>query len=269
MSTAGELRADESPEQLVTIEEVEHGVRVLTIVRPARRNALNFAVKARLADMVQALDSDPAVRVVVITGAGNCFVAGTDVAEMQPLTPTEHTLRATDRMFVELRRCAKPLIAAVEGYALGGGCELAMSCDLIVAAESARFGQPEIRLGVMPGAGATQRMVRTIGKYQTLRLLLTGEQIDAGAAFAMGLVSEVTPDGGALPRARELAQSIAAMPPLAVRAIKEVVQTGSDAPFDVALLLERKAFQILFDSEDQKEGMRAFLEKRLPVYRGR
>ena len=254
---------------VVTVENLDPGVRILTIARPERRNALDFAVKARLADLVAAADDDPAVRVIVITGAGNAFVAGSDVAEMRSLTPTEHTLKATDRVFVQLRRCAKPLIAAVERYALGGGCELAMSCDLIVAGEGAKFGQPEVRLGVMPGAGATQRMVRTIGKYQALRLLLTGEPIGARDAFAMGLVSEVTADGEALARAKELARTIAAMPPLAVRAIKEVVQAGSDAPLETALLLERKAFQVLFDSQDQKEGMGAFREKRPPVWRGR
>jgi enoyl-CoA hydratase len=256
------------PEQVIVVEEADHGVRLITVNRPTRRNALNLRVKQLLSDAIEALDRDPAVRVIVITGAGKCFVAGTDVAEMQPLTPTAHALLATDRMFVALRRCAKPLIAAVEGYALGGGCELALSCDLIVAGEGARFGQPEIRLGVMPGAGATQRMVRTIGKYQTLRWLLTGDQFDARSAYAIGLVSEVTEDGDALHRSMELASSIGQMPPMAVRAIKEVVQVGADAPAEAAMLLERKAFQVLFDSADQKEGMQAFLDKRPPEFRG-
>jgi enoyl-CoA hydratase len=256
------------PEQVIVVEEADHGVRLITVNRPTRRNALNLRVKQLLSDAIEALDRDPAVRVIVITGAGKCFVAGTDVAEMQPLTPTAHALLATDRMFVALRRCAKPLIAAVEGYALGGGCELALSCDLIVAGEGARFGQPEIRLGVMPGAGATQRMVRTIGKYQTLRWLLTGDQFDARSAYAIGLVSEVTEDGDALRRSMELASSIGQMPPMAVRAIKEVVQVGVDAPTEAAMLLERKAFQVLFDSADQKEGMQAFLDKRPPEFRG-
>ncbi len=253
----------------VSVEETRPGVFQVTIDRPERRNALNVAVKQRVADIVESLDGDAAAYVIVITGTGGYFVAGTDVAEMQSLTPTEHTLRATDRMFTALRRCAKPVIAAVEGYALGGGCELAMSCDLIVAGEAARFGQPEVRLGVMPGAGGTQRLVRTVGKYRALRLLLTGEHVRAADAYAMGLVSEITADGQALTRALELAEVIAGMPPLAVRAIKEVVQAGGDAPLDTALMLERKAFQVLFDSEDQKEGMRAFLEKRPPVFRGK
>jgi enoyl-CoA hydratase/carnithine racemase len=171
-------------------------------------------------------------------------------------------------VFTVIRNCAVPVVAAVEGYALGGGCELAMSCDLIVAAESSRFGQPEIRVGVIPGAGGTQRMVRIMGKYRALRLLLTGDQITAEEAYTIGLVSEVTPDGTALPRALQLAHSIASMPQLAVRAILELVAAGADAPLETALLLERKAFQLLFDSSDQKEGMRAFLERRSPEFRG-
>lgn len=244
------------------------GVAVVTISRPRRRNALNLEVKRLLVDAVHALNADPAVRVIVLTGAGGYFVAGTDIDEMASMTPTSHTLGATDAVFTTLRQSAKPLVAAVEGYALGGGCELALACDLIVAAEGARFGQPEIKVGIMPGAGGTQRLLRTIGKYQALRMMLTGEPIDARTAFACGLVSELSPDGAALEQALALARTIAAMPPLAVLAIREVVQLGQDAPLDSALLLERKAFQLLFDSADQKEGMRAFLEKRPPRYTG-
>ena len=252
----------------VRMEEARPGVFVLTIDRPARRNALNLAIKDRIAEIIDELDVQPAARVIVLTGGPDVFAAGTDVAEMAALTPTEHTIQVTDRMFTAIRRCETPVIAAVEGYALGGGCELAMSCDLIIAGDSSRFGQPEIRVGVMPGAGGTQRMLRTLGKYRALRLLLTGEQITAEEAYASGLVSEVTADGAALTRALELAGSIADMPPLAVRAILEVVDAGADAPLETALLLERKAFQLLFDSQDQKEGMYAFLEKRPPEFRG-
>jgi enoyl-CoA hydratase/carnithine racemase len=254
---------------LVEIQEPAPGVSLITINRPDRRNALNFEIKGLLADAVEKLDTNPQVRVIIIVGAGSCFAAGSDVAEMQTLTPIEHTLRATDRMFSAVRRCSKPVVAAVEGYALGGGCELALSCDMIIAGESAKFGQPEIRLGVMPGAGATQHMVRTIGKYQTLRLLLTGERIDARSAYALGLVSELSPDGNALKRSLEVATTIAEMPPLAVKAIKEVVHFGADAPSETAMLLERRAFQVLFDSADQKEGMQAFLDKRTPHFQGR
>lgn len=252
----------------VTVSMAAPGVAVLTIDRPARRNALNLEVKRLLTDFVLALGADDAVKVIVLSGAGGYFVAGTDIDEMLDMTPTSHTLDATDRVFTTLRHSAKPLIAAVEGYALGGGCELALACDLIVASDGARFGQPEIRVGIMPGAGGTQRLLRTIGKYQALRMMLTGEAITATQAFACGLVSELCRDGEALPRALALAATIAAMPPLAVRAIREVVQQGQDAPMESALLLERKAFQLLFDTRDQREGMRAFLEKRAPQFHG-
>lgn len=245
------------------------GVAVITIDRPRRRNALNLDVKRRLTEAVLALNADASVRVIVLTGAGGYFVAGTDIDEMASMTPTSHTLQATDQVFTTLRHSAKPLVAAVEGYALGGGCELALACDLIVAAEDARFGQPEIKVGIMPGAGGTQRLLRTIGKYQALRMMLTGEPIDARAAFACGLVSELSPTGAALDQALALARTVAAMPPLAVRAIREAVQLGQDAPLETALQYERKAFQLLFDSADQEEGMRAFLEKRPPRYVGR
>lgn len=248
---------------------IADGVGVITIDRPHRRNALNLDVKHRLTQAVLALGADPAVRAIIVTGAGGYFVAGTDIDEMAAMTPTSHTLDATDQVFTTLRACRTLLIAAVEGYALGGGCELALACDLIVAAEGARFGQPEIKVGIMPGAGGTQRLLRTIGKYQALRMMLTGEPVSAHAAFACGLVSELCADGTALARATALAHTIAAMPPLAVRAILDVVQHGQDAPMDTALLLERKAFQLLFDTQDQKEGMRAFLEKRPAHYEGR
>ena len=260
------MTADTIP---VTWRLAAAGVAVVTIDRPRRRNALNLEVKRLLTGAVQALCADDAVRVIVLTGAGGYFVAGTDIDEMAGMTPTSHTLQATDQVFTTLRTSSKPLIAAVEGYALGGGCELALACDMIVAAEGARFGQPEIKVGIMPGAGGTQRLLRTIGKYQAMRMMLTGEPIAAGEAFACGLVSELCADGDALNRAIALGQTVAAMPPLAVRAIREVVQLGQDTPLDTALLLERKAFQLLFDSEDQKEGMRAFLEKRPARYLGR
>jgi enoyl-CoA hydratase len=253
----------------VTRSHVAPGVALLTIDRPARRNALNLAIKAELSDAFEALAADDAVRVIIVTGAGGYFVAGTDIAEMAAMTPTDHTLLATDKVFSVMRRSRKVLIAAVEGYALGGGCELALACDLIVAGEGALFGQPEIRVGIMPGAGGTQRLLRTMGKYQALRFLLTGEPLAAPAAFAAGMVSEVVADGAALAGATALAVRIAAMPPLAVQAIREVVQLGQDVPLETALLLERKAFQLLFDSEDQKEGMQAFLDKRTPVFHGR
>jgi enoyl-CoA hydratase/carnithine racemase len=261
---------DTRPERPVVVcrREVD-GIAVLTIDRPDRRNALNLEAKTCLADAVTELTADDTVQVIVLTGSGGYFVAGTDIAEMATMTPTQHVTLATDRVFNVLRGCPKPLIAAIEGYALGGGCELALACDMIIAGRSAKFGQPEIRVGIMPGAGGTQRLVRVMGKYRAMKLMLTGESVGAPDALAMGMLSEVVEDGQTLARSLELASTIVGMPPLAVRAIKEVVQLGQDAPLETALALERKAFLMLFDSADQKEGMGAFLEKRKPRFSGR
>src|SRR5260370_308438 len=165
--------------------------------------------------------------------------------------------------------CPKPVIAAVNGYALGGGCELAMHADIIVAGEGASFGQPEVRVGIMPGAGGTQRLTRAVGKFRAMRMLLTGEPVAARDALAMGLVSDVVADGEVFDTALRIAKTIASMPPLAVMQIKEVVRAGQDASLEAAMMLERKAFQLLFATGDQKEGMRAFLEKRKPEFKGR
>jgi len=176
--------------------------------------------------------------------------------------------RHAEYLWEAISRCPKPVIAAVNGFALGGGCELAMHCDIIVAGESARFGQPEVKLGLMPGAGGTQRLIRAVGKFQAMRIALTGCLVKAPEALAMGMVSEVVGDERTLPRALELAAEIAALPALAVAQIKEVMLAGADLPLDSALALERKAFQLLFDSRDQKEGAAAFLEKRKANFQG-
>jgi enoyl-CoA hydratase len=244
------------------------GVAIVTIDRPKRLNALNLEVKTLIAGAIEALVTNDAVRVIVLTGAGGVFVAGTDIAEMRDLSPADHTRLGTDLVFHSLRNCPKPLIAAVERFALGGGCELALACDIIVAAEDAKFGQPEIKVGIMPGAGGTQILLRTLGKYQAMKLILTGEQIPASLALSWGLISETTAPGHALVRALELGKTIAGMPPLAVRAIKETIRSGQDMPLTPALQLERKTFQMLFDTKDQVEGMQAFLDKRPPVFRG-
>lgn len=252
----------------VALHHASDGVAVITLNRPERRNALNLDVKGRIADAILRLEPNTGVRVIVLTGAGGYFIAGTDIAEMEQMSPARHRALATDRMFTVLRRCPKILIAAVEGYALGGGCETALCCDMIVAGEGARFGQPEIRVGIMPGAGGIQRLLRTIGKYRTMKLALTGEPLTATEAFQAGLLSEIVPDGSTLDRALAIARMVASMPPLAVLAIKEAVQLGQDVPLETALALERKAFVQLFDTQDQKEGMRAFLEKRPPRFKG-
>lgn len=243
-------------------------IGVVTLDRPERRNALDLDVKNRIADGISELSDDPDIRVIVVTGSEKYFVAGTDLAEMAKMNVSDHARLQTDRVFNVMRASKKILIAAIEGYALGGGCELALACDMIVAGANAKIGQPEIRVGIMPGAGGTQRLLRTIGKYRTMKMALTGEPISATEACSFGLVSDVCADGAALSRALEIAATVVAMPPLAVRAIKEVVNRGADAPLETALALERGAFVQLFDTEDQKEGMKAFLEKRAPNFKG-
>jgi enoyl-CoA hydratase/carnithine racemase len=177
--------------------------------------------------------------------------------------------RGVHKLWRGIAGCPKPVIAAVSGYALGGGCELAMTCDIIVAGESARFGQPEVNIGIIPGGGATQRLTRAIGKYKAMKYILTGELFSAREALDMGLASEVVPDPEVEGRAIDLARQIAALPPLAVQLAKEAVLAGMDAPLTSALALEAKSSQILFSSQDQKEGMRAFIEKRKPRFTGR
>jgi enoyl-CoA hydratase/carnithine racemase len=253
----------------LVLKERRGAVGIVTIARPERRNALNLQVKQEIVAALQEMEADAAVAALVLTGSGGYFVAGTDIAEMKDMRPGDHVRLDTDRVFHVLRQSTKPVVAAVEGYALGGGCELALACDLVVAADNARFGQPEIRVGIMPGAGGTQRLLRSAGRYKALLWTLTGEMIPATEAYAANLVSKLVPAGEALTQAVELAAQIASMPPLAVKAIRDAVRQGADVPLDTALALERRYFERLFDSEDQKEGMQAFLEKRPARYQGR
>lgn len=250
------------------VERPLPGVALIRLNRPDARNALNQAVREQLAAHFTALSSDGQVRSIVLTGGDQVFAAGADIRDMAERGAMEMFLRQTHRLWAAIAQCPKPVIAAVNGFAFGGGCELAMHADLIVAGEGASFGQPEVRVGIMPGAGGTQRLTRAVGKFQALRMLLTGLPVTADEALRMGLASEVVADDQVQSRALELAKLIASMPPLAVMQIKEVLLAGQDASLDTALMLERKAFQLLFDSADQKEGMRAFLEKRQPVYSG-
>jgi enoyl-CoA hydratase len=253
----------------VILERPAAHVALVRINRPEARNALNMAVRRELAERFKGIAEDPEIRVVIVTGDEKAFAAGADLKEMAELTAVDQMRRATHRLWEALRTCPKPVIAAVNGFALGGGCELAMHADIIVAGESAKLGQPEVRVGIMPGAGGTQRIVRAVGRFRAMKLLLTGEFVAAREALEMGLVSEVVPDAQVQARALELAQTIAAMPPFAVEQIKEVVRDGESAPLETALALERRAFQLLFATEDHKEGMRAFLEKRKPEFKGR
>jgi len=253
---------------VVHLDVQDNGVAVVRIHRPEVKNALNAQVREELALHFRALAQRKDVRAIVLTGGEQFFVAGADIKEFASATPIEMYRRHTEYLWEAISRCPKPVIAAVNGFALGGGCELAMHCDLIVAGESARFAQPEVKLGLMPGAGGTQRLVRAVGKFQAMRIALTGCMVKAPEALAMGMLSEVVADDQTLPRALELAAQIAALPPLAVEQIKEVMLAGADLPLESALVLERKAFQLLFDSADQKEGAAAFFEKRTPNYLG-
>jgi enoyl-CoA hydratase/carnithine racemase len=253
---------------VVHLDVQDNGVAVVRIHRPEVKNALNAQVREELAEHFRALAKSRDVRAIVLTGGDQFFVAGADIKEFASASPIEMYRRHTEYLWEAISRCPKPVIAAVNGFALGGGCELAMHCDLIVAGESARFAQPEVKLGLMPGAGGTQRLVRAVGKFQAMRIALTGCMVKAPEALAMGMLSEVVADDQTIPRALELAAQIAALPPLAVEQIKEVMLAGADLPLESALVLERKAFQLLFDSADQKEGAAAFFEKRTANYLG-
>lgn len=252
----------------VIVERPSAYVAVIRLNRPEARNALNQAVRAGLAEHFTALGADPSVRAIVLTGGDSIFAAGADLRDLAERGAIDIMLRQTHRLWQAIAACPKPVIAAVNGLAWGGGCELAMHADLIVAGEGASFCQPEVKVGVMPGAGGTQRLTRVVGKFKAMKLALTGLPVSAREADAMGLVSEVVPDAAVQARALELATLIASRPPLAVAQIKEVLIAGEDASLETGLMLERKAFQLLFASRDQKEGMHAFLEKREPQFVG-
>jgi len=253
----------------VLLDRPAEGVARITLNRPEVRNALSMSVRERVGTLFDELGSDTTTRCIVLTGGPQVFAAGADIRDMVDRGAAEMLLRQTHKHWQSITQCPKPIIAAVNGYALGGGCELAMHCDIIIAGENASFGQPEIRVGIMPGAGGTQRLTRAVGSFQAMRMLLTGKSITGKEAWTLGLVSEVVADEAVQQAALDMAIGIAAMPPIAVMQIKEVVRAGQDVPLETALMLERKAFQLLFDTADQKEGMRAFLDKRKPQYAGK
>jgi enoyl-CoA hydratase len=245
------------------------GVALVTIDRPEALNALSFDLLDALAAELEALDADPTARAVVITGAGGrAFASGADIRELAGQTSATLRDGGRFRAWDRLAAVGLPLIAAVRGVALGGGCELAMACDMIVAADDATFGQPEIRIGVMPGGGGTQRLTRAIGKARAMELILTGRPIGAIEAAALGLVTTVVPAGATVDAALELAARIAALPPLAVRAATAAVRDADRHLLGDGLAREREAFFRLFDSHDQAEGMAAFIEKRPPLWTG-
>ena len=254
---------------LVLTEHPAAGVTRLRLNRPEARNALNTPLRKALSEAFRKAEEDENTRCVILCGSSTHFAAGADLKEIVELGPADVWRLGVPRFWKVISGFSKPLIAAVAGPALGGGCELALHADIIVAARNARFGQPEIRVGIMPGGGATQRLIRTIGKYRAMKMMLTGEPVTAEDAFSMGMVSEVVADEDLETRAVALATQIASLPPLALHMIKEVALSGADAPLATGLLLERRAFELMFDTADQKEGMRAFAERRPPTFGGR
>lgn len=259
--------ADED-KQLILVE-VQQRVALLTLNRPEAMNALNSALMIELMAKLEALDADESIGAFVIHGDARAFAAGADIKEMAEASSVELLLRGHISPFDRIQKITKPIIAAVSGWCLGGGHELAMSCDMIVASESARFGQPEINLGVIPGAGGTQRLTRAVGKALAMEMVLNNRTLTAEDALRRGLVNKVVPVERYLEEALQLAAEIAARAPLAVRLGKEAVNRAFETHLGDGIQEERQAFYFLFASEDQKEGMRAFSEKRKPNWKGK
>ena len=249
--------------------DVEPPIATITLNRPRVLNALSPDLIHELTSALGGLEVDESVRAVVLTGGPRVFAAGADIGDMAQRTAAEQLTRDMTGAWTPIANFTKPLIAAVNGYALGGGCELALMCDLIVAGDSARFGQPEINLGIIPGAGGTQRWPRTAGKYAAMETVLAGTPITATRAHQLGLVNKVVPAEMTIAIAQRIARQLAEKPPLAVRLAKESVLKAFETPLAEGLASERRSFYFLFSTEDQKEGMRAFLEKRKGVFKGR
>ncbi|HUL60745.1 MAG TPA: enoyl-CoA hydratase-related protein [Anaeromyxobacteraceae bacterium] len=255
----------------ILLEIDPDGIAVVTFNRPKVLNALDAATIEELADAVGRVERDPAVRAVILTGAGDkAFVAGADIGAMSGMGPLEarRFAEAGHGVLARLEALAVPTIAAVNGYALGGGCEVAMGCDLVYASEKARFGQPEVNLGIIPGFGGTQRLTRRVGIMRALELIMTGDAVDAAKAKEIGLALEVLPAAELLPFAKAQAKKIAGKGPVAIAAAKRVVREGADADLRTASELERQAFAALFGTADAREGMRAFVEKRAARWKG-
>ncbi|HCN65715.1 MAG TPA: 2,3-dehydroadipyl-CoA hydratase [Pseudomonas sp.] len=252
----------------LAVEFIKPGVRLITLQRPQALNALTTQLLGELADELNAAQSDHNTHAVVITGSAKAFAAGADINEMAERNLVGILDDPRQASWQTLTRFSKPLIAAVNGFALGGGCELAMHADIIIAGEDARFGQPEINLGIMPGAGGTQRLLRAVGKSMAMQMVLTGEPISARQALRSGLVSEVTQPEFTVERALHIAHSIATKAPLAVRLAKEALLKAMDTDLASGLRLERHAFTLLAGTRDRDEGIRAFQEKRRPAFTG-
>jgi len=257
------------PEFILVNPQVAPFVAHVQLNRPKELNALNLELMLEIKEALLSLDADPNVRAIVISGNERAFAAGADIKQMAGRTAIDMLIIDQFTTWDSIRKTKKPLIAAVSGFALGGGCELAMICDMIIASETAQFGQPEINIGVMPGAGGTQRLTRIIGKNKAMELVLTGKFISAEEAKAYGLVNKIVPVEFFLSEAIALASDIASKSPIAVQMAKESVLKAYEMPLQEALFFERKNFYMLFATEDQKEGMSAFVEKRKAEFKGK
>lgn len=247
----------------------EKFVALIELNRPKELNALNRELMLEIRDTLRELDEDENVRVIILTGGQKVFAAGADIKQMASATAIDMLNIDQFSTWDGIKKTKKPIIAAVSGFALGGGCELAMTCDMIVASDTAKFGQPEIKIGTMPGAGGTQRLTRAIGKVQAMELVLTGKFISAEEALAGGLINKIVPAELLLDETLKLARLIAAQSPVAVKLAKEAVNNAFNSTLDEGLIFERKNFYLTFASSDQKEGMAAFVEKRVPVFTGK
>ena len=247
----------------------EDSIGLVQLHRPEALNALNPEMFEELLTALEAYDADAAIRCMILTGTGRAFSAGADIKQMAGMSAVDQMASPAPARWERLRRLKKPIVAAVNGFALGGGCELMMCCDIVVAAETARVGQPEINIGIIPGAGGTQRLTRVAGKCKAMELILTGRQVTAAEAEALGLVNRVVTPELVLDEARRIAREIAAKSPIAVRAAKECILKAQETSLAVGLDFERRMFALLFATEDKVEGMQAFLGKREPKFQGK
>lgn len=251
------------------LASVEEKVGLIQLNRPDKLNAISISLMEDLVDCLEWMDKSDTVHCIVLTGSDKAFAAGADIEQMAKSGPIEMLLLDQFARWDRIRKIHKPIVAAVSGYALGGGCELAMTCDMIIASETAKFGQPEVNIGVIPGAGGTQRLTRAVGKAKAMELILTGRMMSAAEALGCGLINKVAPVELYLEEAKNLAREIAAKPTVAVRLAKESIMKAFDTTIEGGLDFERKAFYLLFASADKDEGMKAFLEKRKPKFQGR
>lgn len=264
-----DVQASSVVEAPLVLTEQRGAVLEITMNRPRVRNALSFGLLRMLADRLLEAARDDRVRVAILTGAGGTFAAGADIRELSEMTGADFVMTDVFRAWDEVAQFPKPILAAVQGYALGGGCELALSCDLIVAAQDARFAQPELSLGVIPGAGGTQRLPRIVGKYLAAEMVLAGRFLSSTEAERLGMVNRVVPSELVMDSAREIADRIGSLSPLAVRQAKAALRAAFEGSLSQGLEGERQRFYTLFGSEDQREGTRAFLDKRAPAWKGR